>query len=174
MITVFYYQHNDITYASYSLKSPVDRLFVQQVVQPGEKENIKGQQHWPPVRGIRRSPLGPPHKGPVICSFEIPLVSLSWRNCWTISWVAGDLRRHDAHVLGLFRYFNDRSRSPSGIFRSKSVYEYTFYKASTKCQLRVPSVLRISLVIWWISRVTISFVGKVSGGQPLTRVDLFN
>ena len=46
--------------------------------------------YWPFVRGIHRSPVNSPHKGPVPQSFD---VFFGWvNNC-----VAGDLRRHHAH-----------------------------------------------------------------------------
>ena len=40
--------------------------FAQQLVQANNKENIKATHHWPFVRGIHRSPVDSPHKGPVM------------------------------------------------------------------------------------------------------------
>ena len=42
------------------------RFFVRQLVWAYWKDNIKILHHWPFVRGIRRSPKEPPHKGPVL------------------------------------------------------------------------------------------------------------
>ena len=39
-----------------------------------------------------------PHKGSVIWNFIFSL-SLAWTSCWTKSWVFGDLRCHDVHVM---------------------------------------------------------------------------
>ena len=43
-----------------------------------------------------RSPVNPPHKGPVTRSFDVALM-LMRANCWINRRVAGDLRRYDAH-----------------------------------------------------------------------------
>ena len=52
--------------ASWRLKSPAKPLFVQPHAQKTYlKENVKAPRLWPFVRGIRRSPVDSPHKGPV-------------------------------------------------------------------------------------------------------------
>ena len=51
-------------WAQWLLKSPASRLFTQPFVHAHIKENIKAPRHWP-VRGIHRSPVNSPHKGPV-------------------------------------------------------------------------------------------------------------
>ena len=48
------------------LKSPVTRLFGQQLIQVNKKECIKSLHHWPFGWGIHRSPMDSPHKGSVI------------------------------------------------------------------------------------------------------------
>ena len=45
---------------------------------------------------------GPPHKRPVIRTFEVTLLR-TWKYCWSSRGVAGDLRHHGAHVTPWFR-----------------------------------------------------------------------
>ena len=45
--------------------------------------------------GIYKSPVDPPHKGPVKSSFD---AFLAWTSWWTNSQITGDLRCLDAHV----------------------------------------------------------------------------
>ena len=52
--------------------------------------------YWPLVRGIHRSPVNSPHKGPVTRSFDVSLI-LARANNETNRRVAGDLRRYDIH-----------------------------------------------------------------------------
>ena len=49
---------------------------------------------WPFVRGIHRSPVDSPHKGPVNVFAQA--------KCWTSSGVAVDVMHHDAHITSLW------------------------------------------------------------------------
>ena len=42
-----------------------------------------------------------PHKGQVMWSFTVSVVVILIDKCWSISRVAGDLRRHAAHAMSL-------------------------------------------------------------------------
>ena len=50
--------------------------------------------HWPFVRGIHRSPVNSPHKGPWALMFSLSCV---WINGWVSNREAGDFRRNRAH-----------------------------------------------------------------------------
>ena len=56
--------------------------------------------YWPFVRGIYGSLVDPPHKEPVMQTFDDFFV-VSRTNCWTRSWVAHDMICHVAHVIWL-------------------------------------------------------------------------
>ena len=53
--------------------------------------------YWPYVKGIRRSPIGIPHEGPVTHVLMIPFM-LAWTNCWINSGVERDFR-HSCDVI---------------------------------------------------------------------------
>ena len=52
------------------------------------------RRYWPFVRGIHRSPVDSPHKGPVNVFAQA--------KCWTNSGVAVDVMHHDAHITSLW------------------------------------------------------------------------
>ena len=52
--------------------------------------------YWPFVRGIHRSPVDSPHKGPVTRTLMFSLIC-AWTHGWANNRDAGDLRRHHAH-----------------------------------------------------------------------------
>ena len=52
--------------------------------------------YWPFVRGLHRSPVNLPHKGPWHRALMFSLI-WAWRNDWVKNGEAGDLRRHRAH-----------------------------------------------------------------------------
>ena len=53
-----------LSHVTRSLKSPVSRLYVQQVVEANKKRNIQVLHYWPFVREIHRWPVDDPHKRP--------------------------------------------------------------------------------------------------------------
>ena len=53
--------------------------------------------HWLFVRRIEWSPADSRHKGPVMWTFDVPLI-LARTNCWRNTRVVGDLRHRDALV----------------------------------------------------------------------------
>ena len=52
--------------------------------------------YWPFVRGIHRSPVNSPHKGPWRGALKFSLIC-AWINDWVNNRGAGALRRHRAH-----------------------------------------------------------------------------
>ena len=65
--TYTWVDHSDIAWVSQPLKSMAFWLFVQQLVQYNNQQNIKILHYWPFVRGTHGlSPMDSPHKGPVI------------------------------------------------------------------------------------------------------------
>ena len=55
--------------------------------------------HWPFVRGIHRSPVVSPNKGPIVWA-DVSLM-LDRRNCLPNTQMAGDRGHYDAHVTSL-------------------------------------------------------------------------
>ena len=54
--------------------------------------------YWRFIRGVRLSLVDSIHKEPVLQTFDVTLM-LAQINCWINTQAAGDLRRHDAHVI---------------------------------------------------------------------------
>ena len=50
------YRYSDVALSSWRLKSPLIRLFLQQLIGANNKENIKTFRYSPFVRGIHRPP----------------------------------------------------------------------------------------------------------------------
>ena len=67
---------------------------------PGEHDDVIKWKHfpryWPFVRGIHRSPVNSPHKGPWRGALMLSLICTRI-NGWVNNGEAGDLRRHRAH-----------------------------------------------------------------------------
>ena len=76
--------------------------------------------NWPFVRGIHRSPVNSPHKGPWRGALIFSLIC-AWTNCWVNNRESGDLRRHRAQynvTLMLFYFCN-------AMFQYIYIYIYT-------------------------------------------------
>ena len=58
-------RYNGVTWVSRRLRSPTNRLFVQQFVRANIKRNMKNPYHWPFMRGIYRWQVDAPRKGPL-------------------------------------------------------------------------------------------------------------
>ena len=78
----------------YTMLSQITWLFVQQLVHAYNKENIKAIHYWPFVRGIHRSPVDSPHKGPVILKafpcrsiLMLLIINIVWGQVMGIYWV---------------------------------------------------------------------------------------
>ena len=59
--------------------------------------------YWPFVKGVHRWPEDSRLKGPVMRNFCV-FAFVDWASCWTNGWVAGDLRRLNAHEMSLLSY----------------------------------------------------------------------
>ena len=96
--------------------------------------------YWPFVRGIHRSLVDSPHKGPVIRGFDVFLDVSFWAN----DQISGDLRHHDTCVTSLSWYIVNIWHKlailfllgPTGINEPKSLSKLP----SMKC---VPKVITI-------------------------------
>ena len=54
--------------------------------------------YWPFVKGIHRWPVDSFRKGPVMRTFDVPLL-LVRTDCWNNTRIAGDQRGHDVHMI---------------------------------------------------------------------------
>ena len=64
--TSMFVQYGDVTWASWCLKSSATRFSVQQLAQAPQQTKTKYPHYWIFARGIHRSPVDSPHKGPVM------------------------------------------------------------------------------------------------------------
>ena len=62
----YHTHYTDVTWTLWRLKSPVTRVFIQQLVQTMSTTEISVLCMTDPFRGIRILPAGPPHKGPIM------------------------------------------------------------------------------------------------------------
>ena len=72
--------------------------------------------YWPFVRGIHRSPVNSPHKGPWRGALMFSLIC-AWIICWVNNREAGDLRRHCTHYVVIVMTSNFTHQIPKPINR---------------------------------------------------------
>ena len=101
-MTTFHY--SDVIWVPWPLKSPTTHcLFNRLFSRTSIKEHITVPHYWPFVRGIHRSPVGSPHKGPIariIFSYHDVITRLSGSILVPRDWLSGiRLRASDGGLL---------------------------------------------------------------------------
>ena len=105
---------------------------------------------WPFARGIHRSPVDSPHKGPVTISLMLSLM-LTWTRCWTNSQVAIDFRCHVAYVTSLQW---QKTQKAQIIFLILGLYFYFPYDWHTKVAVvswyHQSPLIPVHYGTWWV------------------------
>ena len=111
--------------------------------------------NWPFVRGIRRSPVGSPHKGQWSGTLVFSLIC-AWTNNWVNNRDAGDLRRHRVHYD--VNVMESTLEVPQDFVTSRPPFWVTsnpikLHKISMKRILAHPWLCSQYCARWWTSTV---------------------